>query len=159
MGALMITTIWRASAVAIALLWIAPGCQNTGKLSIRRTRDNQQLKDYRVRALTGLRDGEKLACELVVGDNQDTLTMQMRFQIGVPPRLETGTYVWQRKNAPQIQGNVKAEAVTFQGNQNGPPSLGGTFQLIAKDEELPLYEVKVPSTLMDAPGRPPASPK
>src|SRR5689334_22993870 len=109
MGASMRNRTWRGWA-AIALLLPACGCQ-TGKLSIRRTRDGQQLKDYRVKALTGIRDGDKLGCELVVVDNEGTLTMQMKFQIGVPPRLETGTYIWQRKDAPLIQGNVKAEAV------------------------------------------------
>ena len=159
MGALMNIKTCCAALAVFALLLTAWGCQNTGKLTIRRTRDNQQLKDYRVRALTGLRDGDKLGCELVVADNQDTLTMLMKFQIGVPPRLEAGTYVWHRKDAPEISGNVKAEAITFQGNQNGPPSIGGTFQLVSKEENIPLYEVKVPATLMDAPGRPPASPK
>jgi len=157
MGALMLTTICREPALVAALLLALAGCQDTGKLSIRRNRDGQQLKDYRIRSLTGIRDADKLGCELVVADNQDTLTMQMRFQIAVPPRLETGTYVWQRKDAPQIKGSVRAATVTFQGNQNGPPSLGGTFQLVSDDVDL--YQVKVPATLMDAPGRSPALPK
>jgi hypothetical protein len=150
MGALMIKRKWRAATFAIALVLTLSGCQNN-RLVIRRNRDGQQLRDYRVRSLTGIRDADKLGCELVVADNQDTLTMQMKFQIGVPPRLETGTYVWQRKDAPVIKGTVKADAVTFQGNQNGPPSLGGTFELVSNDVDL--YQVKVPATLMDAPGR------
>jgi hypothetical protein len=140
-----------------ALLLILSGCENSGKLTIRRNRDQQMLKDYRLRSLTGIRDGDRLGCELVVTDHQDTLTMQMKFQIAVPPRLETGTYLWQRKDAPQIRGNIKAESVTFQGNQNGPPAIGGTFQLVSDDVDL--YQVKVPATLMDAPGRSPALPK
>ena len=157
MGALMITRRWCGPLLATGLLLVLSGCNNPQRLSIRRNRDGQQLKDYRVRTLTGIRDGDKLGCELVVAGNQDTLTMLLKFQIGVPPRLETGTYVWNRKDAPPSQGTVKAEAVTFQGNQNGPPSLGGTFQLVSDDVDL--YQVKVPATLMDAPGRSPASPE
>jgi hypothetical protein len=71
----------------------------------------------------------------------------MNFVIGVPVRLETGDYVWQRAGAPQIQGSIRAENVTFLGGQDGPPSLGGSFQLIAND--LPLYDVKVPTTQID----------
>ena len=139
----------------MVVLLALTGCQNANKFAIRRNRDGQQLKDYHLRSLTGIRDGDKIGCEMVVAGSQDTLTMQMKFQIGVPPRLETGTYVWQRKNAPEIKGTVKADAITFQGNQNGPPSLGGTFQLVSDDVDL--YQVRVPATLMDPPGRSPSS--
>lgn len=152
----MITRIWRGLALAVAALALS-GCQDTSKLTIRRNRDGQQLKEYRLRSLTGIRDGDKLGCELVVADRQDILTMQMRFQIAAVPRLETGSYVWQRKDAPEIKGSVKADAITFQGNQDGPPSIGGTFQLVSDDVDL--YQVKVPATPMDAPGRRPASSK
>ena len=149
----MLTKKWRELALSFALLLTLSGCQNGNKLALRRNRDGQQLKEYHLKSFTGIRDGDKLGCELVVADHQDTLTMLMRFQIGVPPRLESGTYVWFRRNAPLIEGTVKAESVIFQGNQNGPPSLGGTFQLVSKDVGLDLYQVKLPATLMDPPGR------
>ena len=126
------------------------GCQ-THTLSIRRTRDGQELGTYRLRSLTGIRDGDKLLSEAVMGDDSGTLTMQMKFQVGVPTRLESGNYTWQKKDAPQIRGIVRADAVTFQGGQDGPPSLGGAFQLINND--VPLYEVRMPSTRMEPPGK------
>jgi len=125
-------------------------CQNA-KLTVRRTRDGQELKSYHLRSMTGTRDGDQLVSEMVIGDNSGTLIMHMKFKIGVPIRLETGDYVWERAGAPQIQGSVRAEAVTFLGGQDGPPSLGGSFQLIAND--LPLYDVKVPSTPINTQGK------
>jgi len=133
----------RRRLAAIAAVLLLAGCQ-TSKLSIRRTRDNQELSSYRLRSLTGIRDGDKLLSEAVIGDNTGTLTMQMKFQIGVPTKLEFGNYVWQKKDSPQTQGTIRANAVTFQGGQDGPPSLGGAFELISND--VPLYEVRMPST-------------
>src|SRR5436190_1930484 len=136
MGASMNTRTWLRLLLPIPAILALLACQSVNKLSIRRNRDEQELTAYRIRSLTGLRDGDKLGIELVVADRQDTLTMQMKFQIGVPPTLEAGNYVWLRKYVPPIQGVIKANAVTFQGNQNGPPSLGGTFQLVSNDVDL-----------------------
>jgi len=146
----MPTRNWRRLAPPLAALLALLACE-TSKLTIKRTRDNQALSSYRLRSMTGMRDGDKLLSEMVVGDNSGTLTMRMKFKIGVPVKLDTGEYVWQRAGAPQIQGVVRAENVTFLGGQDGPPSLGGTFQLIANDSSLSLYEVKVPTTVMDPP--------
>ena len=146
----MTTTMWRRPALLLAAILMLAACQNA-KLSIRRTRDGQQLSTYRLQSLTGIRDGDKLLSEAVMADDTGTLTMQMKFQIGVPTKLEVGNYVWRRKDSPQIQGIVRANAVTFQGGQDGPPSLGGAFELIAND--LPLYEVKMPATHVDPVGK------
>jgi hypothetical protein len=136
--------------LALTAVLALVGCQ-THKLSIRRTRDGQELGTYRLRSLTGIRDGDKLLSEAVMGDDLGTLTMQMKFQVGVPTRLESGNYTWLKKDAPQIRGTIRADAVTFQGGQDGPPSLGGAFQLINND--VPLYEVRMPSTRMEPPGK------
>jgi hypothetical protein len=150
MSSLIMTTFRRRALLAAVLVLAA--CQSS-KLSIRRTRDSQELSSYKLQSLTGIRDGDKLLSEAVIGDNTGTLTMQMKFQIGVPTRLETGNYVWQKKDLPQTQGVIRASSVIFLGGQNGPMSLGGSFQLIAND--LPLYDVKMPATNVALPGKKP----
>lgn len=145
-------TRFRRRALLLAAVLVMAACENS-KLSIRRTRDNQELSSYKLQSLTGIRDGDKLLSEAVMGDNTGTLTMQMKFQIGVPTRLETGNYIWQKKDLPQTQGTVRASSVIFQGGQNGPMSLGGSFQLIAND--LPLYDVRIPATNVQLPGKKP----
>ena len=75
------------------------------------------------------------------------------FGLRVPPRLEIGNYTWQKKDSPPTQGLVRASSVTFLGGQNGPPSLGGMFQLISDD--VPLYDVRIPTTPVDPVGNSP----
>src|SRR5436190_12776840 len=145
----MTTTTWSRRALALTAILTLAACQNS-KLRIRRTRDNQELSSYRLRSMTGIRDGDKLLSQVVVGDTTGTLTMQMKIQIGVPPRLEIGNYTWQKKDSPPTQGLVRASSVTFLGGQNGPPSLGGMFQLISDD--VPLYDVRIPTTPVDPVG-------
>jgi hypothetical protein len=157
LGMMMRSCCRPALLVAATLtLW---ACQNTNKLTIRRNRDGQELSAYRLRSLEGIRDGEKLGAELVVADAEGTLRMQMRFLIGVPLKLESGRYTWQKKDQPQTTGAIKADAVTFLGGQNGPPSLGGRFQLMSSDGDVSLYQVKVPTTLIGAPRTIPLAPK
>jgi hypothetical protein len=144
--------MWRRAALALAAILALGACQSA-KLTIRRTRDGQELTTYRLRSLTGIRDGDKLLSEAVMADNDGTLTLQMKFQIGVPTKLEAGNYVWQKKDSPQIQGGIRATSVLFQGGQDGGPSLGGAFELIAND--VPLYEVRMPSTHVDPVGKNP----
>src|SRR5689334_10340168 len=98
MGASMNKRTWLRLPLLISAILALPACQSVNKLSIRRNRDGQELSAYRIRSMTGLRDGDKLGIELVLAERQDTLTMQMKFQIGVPPTLEAGNYVWLRKD-------------------------------------------------------------
>src|SRR5579883_2433054 len=141
------------AVVPLAAVLMLAACQTSSKLTIRRTRDGQELNSYRIRSLTGIRDGDKLMSEVVMADPAGTLTMQMKFQIGVPTKLEQGNYVWQKQNAPQIQGLVKASSVIFQGGQDSPAALGGSFQLVPREGDIPLYEVHMPATQMDRPGK------
>jgi hypothetical protein len=50
---------------------------------------------------------------------------------------------------------VKADAVIFQGGQNEGPTVGGTFELVAAND-VSLYQVKLPATHVDLPGKAPA---
>ena len=146
---------WAATVAAMCVLL---GCANPNKLRIRRTRDGQDLNSYQVKSLTGIRDGEKLKSQLVLADNNGTLVMQMSFQVGVPTKLESGIYQWNRTDVKDaLKGTIKADAVTFQGGQDSPPSLGGTFELLGGDVDVSLYQVRVPATRMVAPDKTPFS--
>src|SRR5438132_135718 len=98
----MTTSIRRRMALPLTAMLALVACQND-KLSIRRTRDGQELSSYHLKSVTGIRDGDKLLSEVVLGDNAGTLTMQLKFLIGVPTKLEIGNYVWQRKDTPPVQ--------------------------------------------------------
>ena len=99
--------------------------------------------DYRLRALTGVRDGEALhaAAEFAGGDGELLLTL--RFRVGVPTRLASGTWVWTR-GAARSGGRVSERSTEFLGGQSGRPSLGGDFDLLDERGQ-PVYRVRWPA--------------
>ncbi len=70
------------------------------------------------------------------------LTRDLRFRIGVPTRLEEGSYLWQQADTV-LRGPVKQVSATFLGGQAGRPSIGGTFELMSPEGER-VYEVRIP---------------
>lgn len=70
------------------------------------------------------------------------LTLDLRFAIGSPTRLESGKWEWTRTGT-RSEGEVSGRSVTFLGGQDGPPSIGGTFDLVSA-AGAPLYRVNIP---------------
>jgi hypothetical protein len=66
----------------------------------------------------------------------------MRFAIGPTTTLASGTWRWTRNNR-ELTGTVQGRSVTFLGGQDGPPSIGGTFDLLGPDGTA-LYRVTIP---------------
>jgi len=75
-------------------------------------------------------------------DSSSILTVEMNFAIGSPTKLESGTWRWMRNNQ-LASGKVAERSVTFLGGQDGPPSIGGTFDLLNPDGAAH-YRVTVP---------------
>jgi len=69
-------------------------------------------------------------------------TRDLRFRIGVPTRLEEGSYLWQQADTV-LRGPVKQLSATFLVGQSGRPSIGGTFELTSSQGERQ-YEVRIP---------------
>ncbi len=89
----------------------------------------------------GVRDGDRLSVQLLITDSSSILTMDLHFQVTPPTRLESGTWNLNRGGT----GKVGARSVTFLGGQNGPPSLGGTFDLFDAQGQA-RYRVHLPTT-------------
>jgi hypothetical protein len=116
----------------------------------------QRVLPDRMQSLTGVRDGDVLKARLAFASDGSELVMDMLFRIGVPTRLETGRYRWQRKEGT-IEGPVEAESVTFLGGQSDGPSLGGDFLLLSSNG-VRLYKVIVPTTIVSKPSQKGARP-
>jgi hypothetical protein len=101
-----------------------------------------KLSAYKLGALRGARDGDRLTAQAMFSDSSSTLTMNMRFRIGSPTTLESGTWEWARNNRLST-GSVAARSVTFLGGQDGPPSIGGRFDLLGADGAT-RYRVNIP---------------
>src|SRR5258708_9721952 len=89
-----------------------------------------------------MRDGDRLQTVATFSDTSSILTVEMRFAIGSPTRLESGTWRWSRNNQLQ-SGLVTARSVTFLGGQDGPPSIGGSYDLVEPDGAA-LYRITIP---------------
>jgi hypothetical protein len=106
----------------------------------------EDLALFKLHSLRGTRDGDRLQAQAVFSDTSSILTVEMQFAIGSPTRLQTGTWRWSRDNR-MMSGTVAQRSVTFLGGQDGPPSIGGVFDLLAP-EGAALYRVNIPVTAL-----------
>ncbi|MDQ6758743.1 MAG: hypothetical protein M3Z32_02615 [Acidobacteriota bacterium] len=105
---------------------------------------HQELSLFQVGSVQGTRDGDRLDAQAVITDSSSIITMEMHFGVGSPTVLQSGIWKWNRKNAP-AGGGISGRAVTFLGGQDGPPSIGGTFDLMDQDGTA-RYRVRIPVT-------------
>jgi hypothetical protein len=106
----------------------------------------ENLSLFKLHSLRGTRDGDRLQAQAVLSDSSSILTLEMHFAIGSPTTLESGTWRWSRNNQ-MLSGVVAARSVTFLGGQDGPPSVGGTFDL--RDAGgVARYRVTIPVTAL-----------
>jgi hypothetical protein len=90
----------------------------------------------------GTRDGDRLQTLATFSDSSSILTVEMRFAIGSPTKLESGTWRWSRNNQLQ-SGSVTARSVKFLGGQDGPPSIGGSYDLVGAAGTA-VYRITIP---------------
>ena len=106
---------------------------------------HENLSLFKLGSLRGTRDGDRLETQAMFTDSSTMLNVDMRFVIGAPnSTLESGTWRWNRNNQ-LMSGKVAARSVTFLGGQSGPPSIGGTFDLLGSDGAA-RYRVTIPVT-------------
>jgi hypothetical protein len=128
------------SVVVTTLLLTACGRPESPRLE--RIPDRTELPSHQLRSLTGYRDGDVLRTKMILVAYSSMLTMDLRFRIGVPTRLEEGSYLWQQTDTV-LRGQVEQVSATFLGGQSGRPSIGGTFDLLSPEGKR-LYKVRIP---------------
>jgi hypothetical protein len=92
----------------------------------------------------GIRDGDHLAAQVSITDITSVLTLDLHFAIGSPTTLESGKWTWSLPGE-WLNGTVAARSVTFLGGQDGPPSIGGVFDLTGA---FSTYRVTLPLTAL-----------
>ena len=68
----------------------------------------------------------------------------MTFTIGAPTKLKSGRWQWARKDG-LTSGLVTERSVMFLGGQDGPPSIGGRFDLL-DSAGVPTYRITIRTT-------------
>jgi hypothetical protein len=122
---------------------IAIGCTGKHSAGIEDLGTHQELTMFKLGSLRGTRDGDRLDAQAMFTDSSSILTIELHFAVGSPTRLDSGNWRWQRSGRRDT-GNVTARSVSFLGGQDGPPSFGGTFDLVSNGAAL--YRVTIPLT-------------
>ncbi len=98
---------------------------------------------FALTSLKGTRDGDRLDVRAVYSEGTKQLILTMRFAVGSPTRLESGT--WRGLDSA---GAVAARSVTFLGGQSGSPSLGGRFDLMGPVNRIE-YRATIPLQVLN----------
>ncbi len=130
------------------------GCTHSVHPPLQDLSGHEDLSRFGIQSVHGLRDGDHLAAQVLISDSSSILTLDLHFAVGSPTTLESGTWRWSRP-AGLLNGTVSARSVTFLGGQDGPPSIGGTFDLNGAGG--PAYRVNLPLTALPRPFRPATS--
>ena len=127
----------RTALLAVALLLEA--CGGRDSKPVESLSGGKDTSTFVLSSLAGTRDGDKLQARAVFsGAGSESIAMDLRFGIGVPTHLESGTWT-----EGGMTGTVRERSVTFLGGQSGPPSLGGKFDLLGSDGTA-RYRVTIP---------------
>ena len=145
----MILSPKRLSLLVCSAVFLLSYCRNIEEATIENLQEESTLTDYQMISLEGRRDGDRLPVRLVFEAPSSNLRLDLLFRIGVPTRLESGQYQWERQDEV-LGGPVRASSVTFLGGQSDNPNLGGVFQLLSASGD-PIYQVRLPTSEVKRP--------
>jgi hypothetical protein len=104
----------------------------------------EDLYAFKLEQVRGTRDGDRLDAQARFGDGSSTLTVNLHFAVGSPTTLTAGEWSWTR-NGKMTTGSVEPRSVMFLGGQDGPPSVGGKYDLLDSAGRA-VYRVSIPTT-------------
>ncbi len=135
-----------ASLVCCCTIMLGSGCTRSQKSVLVDLSGRENLSFFKLGTVGGTRDGDRLSVQALITDSASMLNLTMRFRIGTPTALEQGSWRWLR-NGQVREGRIEARSVTFLGGQDGPPSIGGIFDLIGNSGSAQ-YQVNLPTTTL-----------
>ena len=115
---------------AFLLILILLACHAPKQPSVEDLSHREDLSGAKMMTLRGSRDGDLLDAEAMFSGRSLLLTVKMRFAIGAPTTLMSGTWVRTRAEGGAETGSISARSVSFAGGQGGSPSIGGSFDLL-----------------------------
>jgi hypothetical protein len=130
------------------------GCAHSERRPLQDLSGHEELSNFTIQSVRGVRDGDRLAATVLISDSSSILTLDLHFAIGSPTTLQSGDWRWSRPGR-MLNGTVSARSVTFLGGQDGPPSIGGTFDLSGANNAS--YRVTLPLTVLPRSFRPATS--
>lgn len=131
------------SKLNIAVFLLLASCSGAKHALVEDLNQREDFGLMRVGSARGIRDGDRLSAQLLITDSSNILTMDLHFLVTPPTHLESGSWTFSRGTG----GRVEARSITFLGGQSGPPSLGGTFDLLDPQGKT-RFRVHLPTTLL-----------
>jgi hypothetical protein len=119
-------------------------CARPVKPPVQDLSGQENLSSFTLQQVRGTRDGDRLDAEARFGDGASVLIVKLHFAVGAPTTLRSGQWQWMRA-AGTAGGNVAERSVMFLGGQDGPPSIGGGFDLLDANGTA-RYRISIPTT-------------
>jgi hypothetical protein len=138
----------------LILCALLAACARSDRKPLQDLSGREDFSAFTIQSMRGVRDGDRLAAQVLISDSSSILTLDLHFAIGSPTTLQSGSWQWSRPGR-LLNGTVAARSVTFLGGQDGPPSIGGTFDLSSADGSM--YRVALPLTALPRSFRPATS--
>jgi hypothetical protein len=137
---------------AVLILCLAvTSCSRPAHPRLQDLSGHEDLSGFKLQSVHGVRDGDRLAAQVLISDSSSILMLDLHFAIGSPTTLQSGDWRWSRPGR-LLNGTVSARSVMFLGGQDGPPSIGGTFDLTA--DGYGTYRLTLPLTVLPRSFRP-----
>ena len=130
----------------VFLCFLLAGCARSERRPLQDLSGREDLSRFTIQSVHGVRDGDRLAAQLLISDSSSILTLDLHFAIGSPTTLQSGDWRWSRTSG-LTSGTVSARSVTFLGGQDGPPSIGGTFDLAPSNARVNLPLTTLPRVI------------
>jgi hypothetical protein len=140
--------LWNFMAVCGVFAIMLGACRQPQAPTLQDLSGREDLSLFKIGSLRGTRDGDRLVTQAMLTDSSSILIMDMRFGIGSPMTLESATWHWAR-SGNLMSGAIRARSIAFLGGQDGPPSIGGRFDLLGPDGSA-RYRVSIPTTELKA---------
>lgn len=122
-----------------------PGCKSRPAEPVQDLGGGHDVARFELRSLKGTRNGDRLDVAARFGDGLSHFDVELHFRVTPPTTLGSGR--WYGLGA---EGSVRERSSTFLGGQSGPPSIGGSFDLVGSAGQ-PLYRIRIPVQTLDEP--------
>ena len=139
----------------LILCLVLAACAPIPSVVLQDLSGNQNPRRFTLQSVHGVRDGDRMPVQVLISDSRSIMRLDLHFAIGVPTTLESGTWNWSFLGGDSRDGTVSARSVKFLGGQDGPPSIGGTFDLTGPGGYA--YRVTIPLTVLPRSFRPATS--
>lgn len=120
----------RGVLISAGCVLFLTACNAPNQPSVEDLNHHEDFSGVRMMTLRGARDGDLLDAEAMFSGRSLLLTVKMRFAIGAPTTLMSGTWVRTHPDGKMETGSISARSVSFTGGQGGSPSIGGSFDLL-----------------------------